>query len=93
MNSFAAFADPSDAAAGAAAAVATDGLAALDDPALQHASTRWTQQADGRRLASTSLVLGGIDCAACASPIEAALRAVPGVLQAEVSAAASGSAS
>jgi Cu2+-exporting ATPase len=85
MNSSAAFADL---AHEAACAAQPDGLAALDDPALQHASTRWTQLADGRRLASTSLVLGGIDCAACAGPIEAALRAVPGVLRAEVSAAA-----
>lgn len=81
MNSIAAAVDPREMAEPA-------GLAALDDPELQHASTRWAVAPDGRRIAHTSLVLGGIDCAACAGPIEEALLAVPGVLQAEVSAAA-----
>jgi Cu2+-exporting ATPase len=85
MNSIAAAVDPLE-TAGPADLPA--GLAALDDPDLQHASTRWSVAPDGQRIGHTSLVLGGIDCAACAGPIEDALRAVPGVLQAEVSAAA-----
>lgn len=86
MTSIAAAAPPiADAARPAAA---PDGLAVLDDTVDDHAGTRWLQDAEGRRLAQTSLVLGGVDCAACAGPIEAALQAVPGVLGAEVSAAA-----
>ena len=63
------------------------GVSLLDDPAEQGAYTEWHTTADGRREAVSHLRLSGIDCAACAAPIEAALRAVPGVRQAQVHAA------
>ncbi|WP_374676387.1 heavy metal translocating P-type ATPase [Ideonella sp.] len=62
-------------------------LAVLDDPLEQQASTRWDTLPDGRRMAETGLVLGGMHCAACAGIIESALLAVDGVERAEVSAA------
>lgn len=63
-------------------------LATLDDPIEQQACTRWYADAQGRRTAETSLLISGMDCAACAGQIESALRCVPGVEKAEVSAAA-----
>jgi Cu2+-exporting ATPase len=59
------------------------GEALLDDPAELAAYTRWND-----RIAESSLRIAGMHCAACAGTIEAALRAVPGVLDARVSAAA-----
>ena len=58
----------------------------LDDPAELAAFTRWNDP--GTRIAESSLRIAGMHCAACAGTIEAALRAVPGVLDARVSAAA-----
>ncbi|MGM9491278.1 heavy metal translocating P-type ATPase [Ideonella sp. YS5] len=66
---------------------AADDLAVLDDPIEQQGSTRWETAPGGRRIAETSLVLGGMHCAACAGIIEAALSDVSGVERAEVSAA------
>jgi Cu2+-exporting ATPase len=63
-------------------------LAAVDDPIERQRFTRWVQQPSGERLAESSLQLGGLHCAACAGLIEQALRAVPGVTAATVSAAA-----
>ncbi|HVL45017.1 MAG TPA: HAD-IC family P-type ATPase, partial [Acidovorax sp.] len=50
---------------------------AADSPSADPASTAWDSQ----------VVLEGMHCAACALTIEDALRAVPGVVQADVSAA------
>jgi Cu2+-exporting ATPase len=65
-----------------------DALAAggslLDDPAERDRYTRWQTATD----AESSLRIGGMHCAACAATIEHALRRVPGVLDATVSAAA-----
>ena len=61
-------------------------LIAVDDPLEQGRFTRWVE-ADGRRLGESSLQLSGLHCAACAGTIEQALRAVPGVRSARVSAA------
>jgi Cu2+-exporting ATPase len=53
------------------------------------AGTRWLPAGNGSQpLAESSLRLGGLHCAACAGTIEAALMAVDGVRQAEVSAVA-----
>jgi len=65
-----------------------DALRVLDDPVEQGAFTRWRQDATGRRIAESSLRLSGLHCAACAPAIEAALHALPGVLEVHVSAAA-----
>ena len=69
-------------------AAAPGGALLLDDPlewprfgrraGPPHEDSRWESQ----------VALGGMFCAACALTIEAALKAVPGVVQAEVSAAA-----
>jgi Cu2+-exporting ATPase len=66
---------------------APDDLAVLDDPIEQQACTRWETSPGGRRVGETSLVLGGMHCAACAGIIESALARVDGVERAEVSAA------
>ena len=63
-------------------------LAAVDDPFEFDAFSRWTDGAGGRRLAESSLRIGGMHCAACAGTIEQALGRVAGVLEARVSAAA-----
>ena len=63
-------------------------LVAVDDPIEFDAFSRWTEAAGGRRFAESSLRIGGMHCAACASTIEQALGLVPGVLEARVSAAA-----
>ena len=60
---------------------------AIDDPADLDACTRWQTAADGHRVAVSSLRIGGMHCAACALTVERALRAVPGVVEARVSAA------
>ncbi|MBI5272015.1 MAG: cation-translocating P-type ATPase [Burkholderiales bacterium] len=70
-----------------AAPAADERLAVVDDPLEQQASTRWETLPDGRRMAETGLVLGGMHCAACAGIIESALIGVEGVERAEVSAA------
>ncbi len=57
--------------------------ARFDDPDELAACTRWDD-----RIAETSLRISGMHCAACAGTIESALRIVPGVLDARVSAAA-----
>ena len=61
-------------------------LSALDDPQEQAGFTRFSQTADGQREACSQLQLAGLYCSACAGVIEAALQAVPGVLQASVNA-------
>jgi Cu2+-exporting ATPase len=63
-------------------------LAALDDPAELGSFTRWSAARDGRRVAESSFRLDGMHCATCALTIESALRAVHGVLDATVNAAA-----
>ncbi|WP_295644706.1 cation-translocating P-type ATPase [uncultured Methylibium sp.] len=59
----------------------------LDEAGQTARFTRWQCAPDGRREAESSLRLSGLDCAACALPIEQALRAVDGVLEASVDAA------
>ena len=60
----------------------------IDDPAELDAFTRWQPATDGQRIAESSLRIGGMHCAACAGAIERALAKVPGVVAANVSAAA-----
>jgi Cu2+-exporting ATPase len=60
----------------------------IDDPAEWSAFTRWPTTAAGRRIAESSLRIGGMHCAACAGLIEQALSKLPGVVDAQVSAAA-----
>ena len=60
----------------------------LDDPLEQGRFTRWVAGPAGERWAESSLQLAGLHCAACSGIIEQALRRVPGVHQAQVSAAA-----
>ncbi|EGJ10720.1 putative cation transport P-type ATPase [Rubrivivax benzoatilyticus JA2 = ATCC BAA-35] len=50
--------------------------------------TRWVQESDGVRLGESALQVSGMYCAACTGIIENALRAVDGVREARVSAAA-----
>jgi P-type Cu2+ transporter len=64
-----------------------DAAAVLDDPLEQQRFTRWSVDAQGRRLGESSLRIGGMHCAACAGIIESAALAVPGVQSASVSAA------
>ncbi len=61
--------------------------AALDDTATLGECTRWRQRPDGEREAESVFALQGMYCAACASIIESALMAVPGVARADVNAA------
>ena len=69
----------------ARAAGAADALELIDDPQEWSAFSRpWSGDA---ALIESSVVVAGMQCAACAQGLEAALRAVPGVLRAEVSAA------
>jgi len=58
---------------------------ALDDQLEFERFTRWVGGGDRPRLAESSLRIGGMHCAACAGSIEDALRAVDGVLDAQVS--------
>lgn len=58
--------------------------ATLDDPLGQAGFTTWSDDGSGARIARSHFQLSGLYCAACAGPIEAALRAEPGVISAEV---------
>lgn len=60
----------------------------VDDPLELGRFTRWVAGPAGERWAESSLQLAGLRCAACSGIIEDALRRVPGVQGAEVSAAA-----
>ncbi len=71
----------------AAQPVAPSALAVVDDPLELAHYTRWTVGPTGQRLGESALQLEGMHCAACAGIIEAALMRVPGVQQAQVSAA------
>ena len=55
---------------------------APENPAAVARHTRYSVDASGRRTATTVLRLSGITCAACALPIEEALRSVDGVIRA-----------
>ena len=59
--------------------------ATFDDPGAQGAFTTWSVDAAGVRVARSHFRLTGLVCAACAGPIETALRAEPGVIDADVS--------
>jgi len=61
--------------------------AVVDDSAELARFTRWSESADGRQIAESSLRIGGMHCAACATAIEQALRTLPGVIDVRVSAA------
>ena len=63
-------------------------VAVLDDELEYAHFTRWLPPASGLRTAESSLRVGGMHCAACASTIEQALRRVDGVVDTRVSAAA-----
>lgn len=63
-------------------------VAAIDAPAQMAAYTQWIEDEQGKELGQSRLLLSGMYCAACSGLIEDALRRVPGVSQAEVSAAA-----
>ena len=60
----------------------------LDEPEQVARFTSWATDGAGRRIGLSALRLSGITCAACAQPIESALRAVDGVIEASVDAAA-----
>ncbi|MBX9716665.1 MAG: cation-translocating P-type ATPase, partial [Burkholderiaceae bacterium] len=60
----------------------------LDEPEQTAQFTRWAVDGSARRIGVSSLRLSGITCAACALPIEQALLAVDGVIEASVNAAA-----
>ncbi len=61
----------------------------VDDEQELARSTTWVQDAAGLRMAESHLQLSGLWCAACAAPIEDALRAVAGVSEARVAASVS----
>ena len=63
------------------------GLAVLDDPVEQGRFTRYRVDALGQTEADSSLRISGMHCAACAGLVEQALLRVPGVREAQVSAA------
>lgn len=67
---------------------AAPSLAAVDDPLELARYTRWVQESDGVRLGESALQISGMYCAACTGILENALRAVDGVREARVSAAA-----
>lgn len=67
---------------------ALSAAALLDDPEQTARFTSWSVDDSGRRIGVSALRLSGITCAACALPIERALRSVDGVIEASVSAAA-----
>ncbi len=67
--------------------VAAAGLSVLDDPAEQTGFTRFSTDAQGRRLGESAFQISGITCAACSGIIESALAGVEGVTSARVSAA------
>ncbi|HEX6704821.1 MAG TPA: cation-translocating P-type ATPase [Albitalea sp.] len=68
-------------------ALARTAADALDDPVELDTFTRRQAGAGGARIAESSLRIAGMHCAACAGTIEQALRRVPGVIDARVSAA------
>ena len=74
-----------------AVAVTSATEALLDDPqewaAFGRPCTETSRQSAGAGAWESHMVIGGMHCAACALTIEDALRAVPGVAQADVSAA------
>ena len=70
-------------------AAAAEDVQAFDLPQRVARYTRFEHDAAGRRIGVSSLRLSGITCAACAMPIELALRGVDGVREASVNAAAS----
>ena len=72
----------------ASASLLSAELAILDDDIEFARFTRQTLAPNGRQLAESSLRIGGMHCAACASSVEQALRRVDGVVDARVSAAA-----
>jgi len=72
----------------AGAAINAPSSSVLDDPAELGAFTRWEKEGNGKRVAESSLRIGGMHCAACAVTIEQVLNQLPGVLDARVSAAA-----
>ena len=59
----------------------------LDDPREIESFTRWQGGAAQGRIAQSSLRIGGMHCAQCADTIAQALQQVPGVVDAQVSAA------
>src|SRR4051812_40454633 len=59
----------------------------LDDPREIESFTRWQDGTQAERIAQSSLRIGGMHCAQCADIITQALRQVPGVIDAQVSAA------
>lgn len=63
-------------------------LLVLDDEIEQRQFTVWRDDAQGGRLGESALQLTGMYCAACAGVIEDALKALPGILDAQVSASA-----
>lgn len=64
----------------------SDDFSVLDDPGEQSEFTTYTD-ADGRRTASSVLMVQGMYCAACADTVEGTLCDLPGVIKAEVHAA------
>jgi len=74
--------------AGDALSGAQAGLQVLDDECEIGRFSRWSVSASGQRVAESSLRIGGMHCAACATAVEQALASVAGVLEAKVSAAA-----
>ena len=66
-------------------AAAAEGAACADDPDAQAGFTAFTQTNAGRRIGLSHLQLSGLWCAGCATTIEHALHAEPGVLEARVS--------
>jgi len=78
-----------DPAADAAARSAAPSAVVIDDPVETARFTRWESVGSGgARIGVSSLQLSGMHCAACAGLIEAAIGAVPGVLEIQVNAAA-----
>jgi Cu2+-exporting ATPase len=72
----------------AAAPGASPDACVLDDPQHTARFTSWSVDPAGRRVGMSALRLSGITCAACALPIEQALRQVDGVIDVSVNAAA-----
>jgi P-type Cu2+ transporter len=75
-----------------AAAQAVPVLDVIDDPLEQRLFTRWDGPSEapsstGACIAESALRISGMYCAACAGTLEQALKAVPGVIKAQVSAA------
>jgi len=66
----------------------TESSRALNDSIDWDRFTHWPAERDGVRVAESSLRIGGMHCAACATTIEQALSRVDGVVDARVSAAA-----